>query len=62
MILNLLRVEELRVEDMMRRSFFEAGNQRESADLKATLEASKTQLQKVRGLSHFLATFAMPLV
>lgn len=45
MILNLLRVEELRVEDMMRRSFYESSNQRESADLQASLEDSKVRLE-----------------
>lgn len=38
MILNLLRVEQLRVEDMMKRSFSEFHNQKDKAKHKESLE------------------------
>ena len=48
MILNLLRVEELRVEDMMRRSFAEFPQQRDAAARHKALEALETRLAAVR--------------
>ena len=45
MILNLLRVEDLRVEDMMRQSFSEAALQRETSGQREELESDQAQLE-----------------
>eukprot|EP00043_Microstomoeca_roanoka_P011762 m.111284 g.111284 ORF g.111284 m.111284 type:complete len:1291 (-) comp15289_c0_seq2:139-4011(-) len=45
MILNLLRVEDLRVEDMMRQSFSEIDLQRESSDNIRALEEGRARLE-----------------
>ena len=47
MILNLLRVEQLRVEDMMKRSFAEWGSQKDSARSKATIVGNKRILERI---------------
>eukprot|EP00054_Salpingoeca_dolichothecata_P030394 m.246805 g.246805 ORF g.246805 m.246805 type:complete len:1258 (+) comp26650_c0_seq16:589-4362(+) len=47
MILNLLRVEELRVEDMMKRSFSEFHTQRDASEHEKELEAGNEKLQSV---------------
>ncbi len=44
MILNLLRVEQLRVEDMMKRSFTEIKNQKRQSDHKEQVKKLKVQL------------------
>lgn len=48
MILNLLRVEELRVEDMMRRSFAEFHIQRDSQQRRRMMEKLGKQLKNVK--------------
>jgi len=47
MILNLLRVEQLRVEDMMKRSFSELDNQKKQGDYKERLKALKKRLEEL---------------
>jgi antiviral helicase SKI2 len=47
MILNLLRVEELRVEDMIKRSFAENFGQRDTRENEAALELANTQLDAI---------------
>ena len=47
MILNLLRVEELRVEDMIKRSFAENFGQRDTRENEAALESATTQLDAI---------------
>ena len=48
MILNLLRVEELRVEDMMKRSFAENFNQKDAADNSADLVKASEELKAMK--------------
>ena len=47
MILNLLRVEQLRVEDMMKRSFFEFDNQKNSARFKQDLVLLQEEISEL---------------
>eukprot|EP00088_Acartia_fossae_P019600 TRINITY_DN2144_c0_g2_i3.p1 TRINITY_DN2144_c0_g2~~TRINITY_DN2144_c0_g2_i3.p1 ORF type:complete len:1086 (-),score=228.13 TRINITY_DN2144_c0_g2_i3:272-3529(-) len=47
MILNLLRVEELRVEDMMKRSFAELGTQKQQAGYKDRAKKLQAELQNM---------------
>eukprot|EP00041_Stephanoeca_diplocostata_P002800 m.29742 g.29742 ORF g.29742 m.29742 type:complete len:1321 (-) comp13774_c0_seq2:1735-5697(-) len=49
MILNVLRVEELRMEDMIKRSFAENSTQRAVSGRKAELERCSTQLAALEG-------------
>lgn len=56
MILNLLRVEQLRVEDMMRRSFSEFHAQRDSTQHREALESLKTRMQQVRDIECFMCS------
>ncbi|KAL6771135.1 hypothetical protein ACKKBF_B34065 [Auxenochlorella protothecoides x Auxenochlorella symbiontica] len=51
MILNLLRVEDLKVEDMLRRSFAEFHVQRRQPELTAVLEEGQEALRKLRARS-----------
>jgi len=51
MILNLLRVEQLRVEDMMKRSFSEINNQKKQGDYKEKVKKLKKELALVPNLS-----------
>lgn len=51
MILNLLRVEDFRVEDMIKRSFSETETQRALPQKKALLEASAAQLAKMEPIT-----------
>jgi len=48
MILNLLRVEELRVEDMMKRSFAEFHMQKDSQERKREMEEVEKKLQNIK--------------
>jgi len=50
MILNLLRVEELRVEDMMKRSFAEFHMQKDSQERKREMEEVEKKLQTIKEL------------
>ena len=50
MILNLLRVEELRVEDMMKRSFAEFHMQKDAQERKREMEELEQKLQNVKEL------------
>jgi hypothetical protein len=50
MILNLMRVEDLRVEDMLARSFAEFHAQRGMSDERAALALDAAALRKVRKL------------
>jgi antiviral helicase SKI2 len=47
MILNLLRVEQLRVEDMMKRSFSEIDNQKKQGDYKDRIKRLKKELESL---------------
>lgn len=47
MILNLLRVEDLRVEDMIKRSFSEFGTQRHEATHKSVIEQGERMLNSM---------------
>jgi antiviral helicase SKI2 len=47
MILNLLRVEKLRVEDMMKRSFKEINSQKKAATIKERLEVVRKQVESL---------------
>ena len=44
MILNLLKIRTFRVEDVMKRSFGESGNQREQKKLQQLLNEAKSKL------------------
>ena len=48
MILNLLRVEELRVEDMMKRSFAEFHMQKDAQERKREMEEVEKKLQNIK--------------
>lgn len=48
MILNLLRVEELRVEDMMKRSFAEFHMQKDSQERKREMEEVEKKITKYK--------------
>lgn len=48
MILNLLRVEELRVEDMMKRSFAEFHMQKDAQKRKREMEELEKKLQSIK--------------
>ena len=50
MILNLLRVEELRVEDMMKRSFAEFHMQKDALQRKREVEELERKLQNIKEL------------
>ena len=50
MILNLLRVEELRVEDMMKRSFAEFHMQKDAQERKREMEELEKKLQNIKEL------------
>ena len=50
MILNLLRVEELRVEDMMKRSFAEFHMQKDAQERKLEMEQLEKKLQDIKEL------------
>lgn len=66
MILNLLRIEELRVEDVMARSFSEAPAQRNSKGLKQALEKGSKKLnvlqQQGTGLQTFRDLYDMSMI
>lgn len=53
MILNLLRVEKLRIEDMMKRSFSEFHSQKNAAGLEQNLEAIERELKTLPDTSYF---------
>ena len=46
MVLNLMRVEQLRIQDMMRRSFGEFGSEKNSDKLAARLKELRDLLEK----------------
>ena len=48
MILNLLRVEQLRVEDMMKRSFSEFHTQKDTEQRKDNLKILKTKMADIK--------------
>nr|KAG5700480.1 hypothetical protein BaRGS_013967 [Batillaria attramentaria] len=56
MILNLLRVEQLRVEDMMRRSFSEFHAQRDQGQHREAMERLKSRMQQVRDIECFMCS------
>ena len=47
MMLNLLRVEQIRVEDMMKRSFSEFHNQKDVAKHQQTIESLSQQIEQL---------------
>ena len=47
MMLNLLRVEQIRVEDMMKRSFSEFHNQKDVAKHRQTIESLSQQIEQL---------------
>lgn len=55
MILNLLRVEDLRVEDMLKRSFMEFHSQREIVGKKAELVKAEVGLRRLRAMAEAAA-------
>lgn len=57
MILNLMRVDELRVEDVMSRSFSEAPAGRDSSRWKKLLSSGERQLEALDGRAHELDRF-----
>ncbi|PVD21624.1 hypothetical protein C0Q70_17423 [Pomacea canaliculata] len=56
MILNLLRVEQLKVEDMMRRSFSEFHSQQNVTQHREALEELKGNLQQVKDIECFMCS------
>ncbi|KAL8606412.1 hypothetical protein ACOMHN_060317 [Nucella lapillus] len=56
MILNLLRVEELRVEDMMRRSFSEFHAQRDLGNHRQAMEDLKGRMSQVKDIECYLCS------
>ena len=56
MILNLLRVEQLRVEDMMKRSFSEFHSQKDVAKHKSDLEELHKKLLNLENIECFLCS------
>ena len=54
MILNLLCVEELRVEDMMKRSFSESRTRKDAKEYEARLRAVQEEMSQVRELNCYL--------
>ncbi|KAK7095479.1 superkiller complex protein 2-like [Littorina saxatilis] len=56
MILNLLRVEQLRVEDMIRRSFSEFHTQREEVNHRKAMEELKGHMSKVKDIECYLCS------
>mmetsp|Transcript_584 Transcript_584/g.908 ORF Transcript_584/g.908 Transcript_584/m.908 type:complete len:577 (-) Transcript_584:1468-3198(-) len=57
MVLNLLRIEDLRIEDMIRRSFAEAPAKRETKKVKRMIERGTHVLDQLRSNVAFLSRF-----
>jgi len=57
MVLNLLRIEDLRIEDMIRRSFAEAPAKRETKKIKRMIERGTQVLDQLRSNISFLSRF-----
>lgn len=58
MILNLLKLGDFRIEDMIKRSFFEASSQKETEMLKQQLKSRKEQLQDIEDIICVLPEFS----
>ncbi|RUS89106.1 hypothetical protein EGW08_003114 [Elysia chlorotica] len=56
MILNLMRVEQLRVQDMIKRSFSEFHHQQESAGHRQRLEVVREKMRQVRPIECYLCS------
>ena len=56
MILNLLRVEQLRVEDMMKRSFSEFHQQKDVHKHKVTLDQLHSQVSRIHPIECYLCS------
>lgn len=56
MILNLLRVEQLRVEDMMKRSFSEFHHQKDVSKHKVTIDQLHKQIAQIRPIECYLCS------
>ena len=56
MILNLLRVEQLRVQDMIKRSFSEFHHQQESAGHRQKLELVREKMRETKPIECYLCS------
>ena len=56
MILNLMRVEQLRVQDMIKRSFSEFHNQQESAGHRQKLEVVREKMRQTKPIECYLCS------